>query len=161
MFKIYPWRYVFQCSIAAVAIGIILSFLDIFSHTAIIATLGATCFVLFILPHSYFARSRPLFGGYVVGIMTGCLFSFINQLIFKFGWILSHQLSVVVCGALAVGIAIFVMAVFNFEHPPAAGISLSLVLNVWKIDTLIFILCAVFIVYAIKRFLGERIIDLL
>lgn len=163
MFKIYPFRYLGQCLIATLSIMIILLFMDMLSQTAIIATLGATSFIIFILPHSYFAKFKPLFGGYLVGILVGCLFSLFaeSSTLNDHYYYLAPSSIKVISGSLAVGLSIFLMAIFNLEHPPAAGIALSLVLNSWEIETILFIIIAVLALYAIKLFLGKIIIDLL
>ena len=64
-------RYVFQCCLATATILLALLFLDVREHTALVATLGATAFVVFTMPKSYPSRPRPLIGGYVVSVAVG------------------------------------------------------------------------------------------
>ncbi len=152
--------YIFQSVLATISIFLVLIFLDILEHTAIIATLGASAFIIFIMPNSYISLPKQVLGAYIIGIicggicfflMTGCshLLAFIPEKVF------------VVCfGSLAVGTAIFLMAAIDFEHPPAVGVSLGLVLNQWNHQTVIFILFALIIMLVVKKLLQPVLIDL-
>jgi len=51
------WRsYVLQSLLAALALMAILYFLDILTHAAIVAALGASAFIIFAMPKSVLAR---------------------------------------------------------------------------------------------------------
>ncbi len=154
-------RYILQCALATLTILVVLIFLDVLTRTAIIATLGATAFIVFTMPKSYPSRPRPLIGGYIVGISLGCLCSFLSDSRLMMSILNGHTTSLIVFGALAVGIAILIMALTNTEHPPAAGMSLGLVLNPWDYRTIIFILSAVLLMAAVKRLLRPILIDLI
>lgn len=52
------------------------------------------------------------------------------------------------------------MLVTDTEHPPAAGMSLSLVLNSWNYETLFFIIGAVLTFALIRRLLKPILVDL-
>ena len=62
---------------------------------------------------------------------------------------------------MAVGFAIFIMAVTNTEHPPAAGIALGLVINRWDHLTIIYILIAIIWLVSIKLVLRKYLMDLI
>jgi|GEM_PF-718425 len=153
-------RYIFQCGIATAAILLILIFLDVLTHTAIIAALGATAFIVFTMPRAYSSGPRPLIGGYLIGIIVGCGCSLLSTLRFMLPFFITRITSYTVFGALAVGIAIFLMAVTNTEHAPAAGISLELVLNDGDYSTVLFIFTAVLFMTGLRRLLGSILIDL-
>jgi len=70
-------------------------------------------------------------------------------------------MSLIVFGALAVGIAIFIMAVTNTEHPPGAGIALGLVINPWTWVTIIFIFCAIIWLTSVRKILKPYLMDLI
>ena len=53
------------------------------------------------------------------------------------------------------------MVITNTEHPPAAGMSLGLVLNQWDHTTIIFILGAVTVMSVIKKLLRNKLMDLI
>lgn len=120
--------YLLQSFLATLTIFFILVFLDVLSHTAIIATLGSSAFLVFTRPRAYASRLRPLVGGYLVG--------------------------------MAVGSAIFLMVVTDTEHPPAAGMSLGLVLNQWDHKTLLFIIIAVMVMAVLRKLLQPYMVDL-
>ena len=153
-------KYFFQCGLATVTILIILALLSVNKNTAIIASLGATAFIAFGMPNSRSSGTRRLLGGYAVGMIVGGLFSFVAVGLYagRFLWI--EDLSYVVFGAFAVGVAILVMTITNTEHPPAAGIALGLVLNDWNYGTIIVIASAILIMAIAKRLLKSRMTDL-
>jgi CBS-domain-containing membrane protein len=153
-------RYIFQCAIATAAITMILIFLDVLTHTAIIAALGATAFIVFTMPKAYASGPRPLIGGYLIGIIVGCACSLLSTLRFVLPFFMTRITSYTIFGALAVGVAIFLMAVTNTEHAPAAGISLGLVINEWNYATVLFILAAVLFMIGLRRLLKSILIDL-
>lgn len=153
-------RYIFQCALAAIAILFILIILDVFCHSAIIATLGATVFIVFTMPIARPSHPRQLIGGYIVGIVVGLLFYYIsNSILVKslFGY---NGISYIVFGSLAVGTAIFLMTITDTEHPPAAGIPIALIFNKWDYLTIIFILSAVIILFIIKSLFRPILVDL-
>ncbi len=154
-------RYILQCALATLTIVVVLLFLDVLSRTAIIASLGATAFIVFTMPKSYPSGTRPLVGGYVVGISLGCLCSLLSETPLLTSLLGGHRTSLIVFGALAVGGAIFLMAITNTEHPPAAGIALGLVLNDWDYRTVIFVFGASVLLAAVRRVLRSVLIDLI
>jgi CBS-domain-containing membrane protein len=153
-------RYFFQCGLATVTILIILALLSVKKNTAIIASLGATAFLVFGMPNSRSASTRRLLGGYAVGMIVGCLFSFVATGLYagRFLWI--EDFSYVVFAAFAVGGAILLMVITNTEHPPAAGIALGFVLNDWNYRTIIIIASAILMMAIAKRLLKSRMTDL-
>jgi CBS-domain-containing membrane protein len=154
------WRYLFQSSAATLSTLALLLFLDVLSHTAIIATLGATAFIVFAMPTYPSASTRSLVGGYLVGVSAGCLCSRLSSLPLVSSAFAVHEAPLTVLGAVAVGIAIFLMVMTNTEHPPAAGMSLGLVLNEWDYGTVAFIFGAVILLAIVRRLLRRVLIDL-
>lgn len=154
------WPYIFQSVLATLTILLILVFLDVLSHTAIIATLGSSAFLVFTRPRAYASRSRPLIGGYLIGMAVGVLYYGAALLPAHFSMPVSEATVLVVFSAMAVGTAIFLMVVTDTEHPPAAGMSLGLVLNQWDHKTLVFILIAVVVMAVLRKVLRPYMIDL-
>ena len=121
--------YLLQSVLAGVAMMLILAVFNTISNGAIVAALGASTFIVFVLPGTRSARPRYLIGGYVMGIVIGVLCYWL-----KIVAGLPEQLGAVsgipciVFGASAVGLATFVMVITNTEHPPAAGIALGFVM---------------------------------
>lgn len=153
-------KYLWQCTLATFTIFVILVFLDILRHTAIIAALGATAFIVFTMPRAYASGPRPLIGGYVIGLCAGILCFWLSTMEFRIAITPLHINARVIFGAVAVGLAIFLMVITNTEHAPAAGIALGLVLNQWDVLTIIFILVAVLAMSAVRRIFKSFMIDL-
>lgn len=60
-----PGSYIIQSLLALVAVAIILYFVEVLTHAAIVAALGASTFVIFAMPHSVTAQPRRLIGGHI------------------------------------------------------------------------------------------------
>ena len=118
------WRnYVFQSLLATVSLFCVLIFLEHAEEgkEVVVASLGATAFVVFALPNNLSAQPRNVIGGHIVGLACG----------FAGYWLLNRLpnpdqfIAEAGIHALTVGLAIFIMVVFDFEHPPAAGTALG------------------------------------
>lgn len=153
-------KYIFQCFLAAFAVALILVFFDVLNHTAIIASLGATTFIVYTMPESYASQARPLLGGYMIGISVGVICFFMMKSEAMCSIISITAIRFIIFGAIAVGISIFLMVITNTEHPPASGIALGLVINSWDYRTVIFISAGVIILFLIKSLLRKQLIDL-
>jgi len=140
---------------------IVLLLLDAISHTAIIATLGASTFIAFAMPNSRMSAPRFLIGGYLVGTVVGCLCHVLAALplLAQVPFVREH--ASVIFGALSVGLAIFVMVVTDTEHPPAAGLALAFVLNQWDIVTVIVVVAGIVSLALVKMLLKPVLIDLM
>lgn len=152
-------RYVLQTLLAAITMMVVLLLLDEVEQTVLIASLGASAFIAFAMPRSYPSRPRYMIGGYCVGTVVGCLLSLLAGF-------LAGQLGVnpravqIVCGAVATGLAFFLMVVTDTEHPPAAALALGYVLNEWQLDTVLVVLGGVTALTAIKQLFRSRLMDL-
>ncbi len=149
-----PYQYLKQCLLAMVSVFILFFLLNIEQHSAIISTLGATIFVVFSLPHSYASQPRRILGGYFWGTVIGIGGHF---LIITAG---THSLSLIMIGAGAAGITLFLMAATNAEHPPAAGLAIGLLYHTWSWEILLVIWGAIIYLSALRFFLGNWLIDL-
>ena len=108
-------RYIFQCILATLTILAVLFFLDVLTETAIIASLGASAFIVFAIPKSYSSDPRRLIGGYIVGITVGMSCYFISNFFPNVNIFTHFETSLIIFGAISVGIAIFIMAVTNTD----------------------------------------------
>jgi len=130
-------RYFFQCALATGAVLVILLVLNVITQAVIIASLGASSFIAFTMPHANVSRPRYLVGGYVCGMAAGLAMDLLGEAVgdpVLAGWTLRGD---VLFGAAAVGLAIFLMVVTNTEHPPAAGLALGVVLSEWNLPALV------------------------
>jgi len=155
-----PKRYIIQSLLAVVAVAIILYFVEVLTHAAIVAALGASTFIVFAMPHSITARPRRLIGGHVVGLLSGtfCYFAFLTGPLGKLvaGW----EFATLFVYALAVGLSIFLMAVTNTEHPPASATALGIVAHPWSYQVIIFILACAIGLAIVRRLLRGYLRDL-
>ena len=159
-FRQQPLKYALQCGIAMLTLIIVLFFLNVLTHTALIASLGATVFTVFSRPNSYFSKTRTLLGGYTIGIASGVFMSMVYGKLCTVGDFGYSRFIFAAAAAAAVGIAILFMVILNMEHAPAAGIALGLVVNQWDIFNLQFIILSVLIIALVKRSLRTFLIDL-
>ncbi len=155
-FKQNKKKYLIQCSLAALAISAILIFLNSLFNAAVLAAFGATCFIVFAMPHQKTSNPRRLIGGYLVGIAVGVAFASISLIIPNSDstWVLS------LFGALTVAISIFLMTMTNTEHPPAAGVALGIALDGFEPLGILVLFCAVCILVIVKYALRKWMINL-
>jgi CBS-domain-containing membrane protein len=153
-------RYGIQSGLATAFLLALLLIMDVLTQNVLIAALGASTFIAFVVPRSITADSRHLIGGYLMGIIAGA----------PVGW-LAHQVHtnslaayvdvVAVFGALATGLAMFLMVATKTEHPPAAALALGLVLNEWDWFTLALVVGGVTVLALFKQFIRPYLTDLL
>lgn len=162
-FRANKLRYCLQTGMAGVAMFIILAYLKSISNDAVIASLGASTFIVFVLPQTQSSRARFLIGGYVVGIVVGSAchwLSKIAQLPDQVG--LLPDFPGVVFGAAAVAVATFLMVVTNTEHPPAAGVALGFVLlEQWHWLTPAAVLIGIVVLSLVRHVLRNSLQNLL
>ena len=160
-FRDNPRRYVEQCLAATVSIFIILSLLDAVTQTVLIASLGASSFVAFTMPHVNAAKPRYLFCGYVVGIICGVSVSLIGMELTDASLTAMAPQSRIAFGAIAMGLAMFVMVITDTEHPPAAALALGFVLNEWDALAVCVVLGGIAGIVVLKEAFKSNMIDLL
>jgi CBS-domain-containing membrane protein len=114
------WKnYILQSLFAAVTLFLVLLLLSL-EQAVIIASIGATAFIVFAMPQNITAQPRNVLGGHLVGTLCGCLCALIPHHSF---------LSCNLVYSLAVGLSIFIMVVTDTEHPPASGTALGLAIS--------------------------------
>jgi CBS-domain-containing membrane protein len=165
-------RYIFQCTLAALLVFIILLAFDAMTNAVIIAALGSSVFIVFAMPEAQVSRPRFLIGGYIVSIAVACLCHHLSLLSLHHLSLLSlwslmtwtsfiHESSHVLFGAIAVGLAIFVMVITDTEHPPAAGLTLGLIVNEWSYMTIVVVFVGIILLSAIRFVLKPVLKNLL
>ncbi|KYK21749.1 hypothetical protein AYK24_03050 [Thermoplasmatales archaeon SG8-52-4] len=160
-FKTNPLKYIVQCFLATLTVLAVLLFLDVLNETAIITALGASTFIVFVMPTQYSSDPRRLIGGYFVGLIVGFIFFLVSKSEILNPFIENQTTLLVIIGALSVGTSLFIMAVTNTEHAPAAGIALGLVINRWDYVTIIFIIIAIIWLASVRIILKKYLMDLI
>lgn len=110
--------YITQSALASLAVLLALVVLRM-QNFVVVASLAATAFTVFAMPHSVIASTRNVVGSHVIALSCGSLFARIPME--------SLAGKDAIC-ALVVGVCMLLMAVTNTEHPPAAGSALGIVI---------------------------------
>ena len=160
-FKKNKAKYILQCLLATLAIFIVLLTLDITTDVAIVAALGASSFIAFAIPHAQVSRPRFMVGGYIVGIVVGCLCHYLSMVPSLRQLTVGTGLAHLAFAALAVGLALFIMVVTNTEHPPAASLALGFALNEFSYKTVLVALIGIIAISLIKSALKPVLRNLL
>ena len=141
-FKEQKKQFFLQCFLAMVSVLTVLVILEAIASAAIVAALGATAFIVFAIPKARSSAARVIIGGYVIGTVVGTIWHGPAQLKPSGNPVTDRYLALA-CGAVAVGLAIFVMAITNHEHPPAVGVALGLAIGEWCYETVVVIMVGV------------------
>ena len=145
------WKsYVLQSLLATLVVFVAL-FVFTMQHPVIIASIGATAFIVFAMPQSITARPRKVVGGHLVGLLCGSLCALI------LGSLSAHR---AVVYSLAVGLSILIMVVADTEHPPASGTALGVAVEGTSISLTIAIITSVIILSLAHHFLKPFLRDL-
>ena len=113
----------------------------------LISAMGATAFIVFAMPKAASAQTRNVIGGHLVGLASGAVFYFTTLPYF-------------IEYPLAVGLAILLMVALDFEHPPAAGTALAVVINEVSFDAFITIMLSAIILSQCRYYLRDYLKDL-
>jgi CBS-domain-containing membrane protein len=151
-------RYVLQCVVATGCVFAVLLALDVVADTVSIASLGASAFIAFAMPRRPVSQPRLMVGGYIIGVVIGCLFTAVSYLQLMPG--ISLHMHESILGALAVGLTVFLMVITESEHPPAAGLALGLVLNGCDGSSIAAVLLGIIALALLKSVLQPVLIDL-
>ena len=135
-----------------------LLFFDVVRQPMIIASFGASAFLAFAFPKRRRSSPRCLIGGYFIGIIVGCSIHYLTEIPLEQYLVL--KMAHFVAGGLGVMISMFLMAITNTEHTPAASIALGFVINDWKWQTIILVMIGISLISIIKETLKPYVIDL-
>ena len=145
------WKsYIFQSLLATLAIFVALLVFTL-QHPVIIASIGATAFIVFARPDSVTAKARNVVGGHLVGLFCGFLCTLIPQ------FSSAHP---AVAYSLAVGLSILIMVVADTEHPPASGTALGVAVEGYSVSLMIAVITSVMILSLAHGFLKPFLRDL-
>jgi CBS-domain-containing membrane protein len=114
------WRQYLVQSIVATIVVFIIFFAITPERPVIVASIGASTFIVFAMPNNHTSQPKRVIGGHIIGIFCGSIFSFFPQM---------ALLPSIALYSIAVGLSIFLMVALNLEHPPASGTALGISLN--------------------------------
>ncbi len=145
------WKnYLYQSFLAMVVVFIVLLLLNM-EHAVVIASIGATAFIVFTMPRNITAAPRRVIGGHLIGLFSGSLCALIPH---------SSILPSTVVYALAVGISIFLMVTLDAEHPPASGTALGIAITGFSPSAAIAVLTSTIMLSLAHRFSKRFLKDL-
>ena len=159
--KKYFSNYILQSLLATITLTIILYFENIFTRTAVVASLGATTFIIFAMPKYTTAQPRRVIGGHIIGIVAGVFCFYIASLTQnKENFFLTQNMLKILIPSFSVGLSIFFMVITNTEHPPAAGTALGITIQGWSYSTILVILITISLLSLTKYLLKSWLKDL-
>ena len=152
-------HYILQSFLIFICITAIM-LLSKFLGGIVVASLGATSFILFVTPHTNGSRPRYVIGGYLCGTAVGTLFNLLHTQVFEpiFGG--ADYAMVLLCAA-AVAVTTFIMIVVNTEHPPGAALALGLVAGPGSMRMALAALAGVLLLCAVRRLLKKYLKNLI
>jgi CBS-domain-containing membrane protein len=144
------WKnYLYQSFLATIIVFIVLLLLAA-EHVVVIASIGATAFIVFTMPRNITAKPRRVIGGHLVGLFSGSLCALIPH---------SSTTSSIIIFSLAIGISICLMVALDVEHPPASGTALGVAITGFSPGVMIAVLTSSLILslahHFSKRFLKD------
>jgi len=158
-FKKNPRPFIIQSLLALATFFVVLLFVEKVTQVVIVAALGASTFIIFSMPHTMTARPRRLIGGHLVGLVSGsiCHFLFVDRLSVNIN---ESTVLLAVTFAVAIALAMFLMAVTNTEHPPAAATSIGLLMAGWSWSAILFVLLFAALLAVIHYVLRRYLVNL-
>ncbi len=148
--RLYRRHYIIQCLLATFTIFIVLLLLSM-RNAVIIASIGASAFIIFAMPNNITAKPRRVIGGHFVGLLIGSLCALIPH---------SGAFTTALIYSLAVGISIFIMVLIDTEHPPAAATSLGFAITGFSLNAAIALLISIFTLSLVHYFFRQYMRDL-
>lgn len=115
--------HIIQSLMAGTYIFLVFLVMHSFQSRLVVASLGASAFIVFGFPAAQSSRPRFLIGGYFIGMIIGWLCCGLIALLREVE-IFPFPVYIPVC-ALAVFLSMFLMTVLNFEHPPSAALAVA------------------------------------
>ncbi|MDX1569680.1 MAG: HPP family protein [Xanthomonadales bacterium] len=111
------------------------------ANQVVIASLGATAFVVFAMPKSRAARTASTIGGQMLGLLCGGLAGLVPH---------ESQLAAALVYGLAVGICSLLMLTTRYKHPPAAGTALGIAVTGIDVAAAITVIGSVFLISTLR-----------
>lgn len=137
---------------------VILLTVDVMRLGAIAASLGASSFIVFVMPKRRLARTINVVFGHLIGV--GCATLMWLILFLSIGNYSTVDYPHYFAAAAAVALSTFIMIVTDLEHPPAAGTALGVTLEVLNYNVILIILIGVSSLSFIHYLLRDHLEDL-
>ena len=151
--------YIFQSLLTFICVGLALMLHELFGGF-IVASLGASSFIVFITPHTNSSRPRNVIGGYISGAVAGILLSLLHEHILGFEYNGLNYTLVLVCAA-ASALTTLLMVTTGLVHPPAAALAIGLAADKHGLVAAVAALLSVIILCAARWALRKHIKNLI
>lgn len=129
------------------------------------SSLASSAFIVFAIPKSIAAEPKRIIGGYVIASIVGaalhCLLLSLYHNVSSNGFLHLHPHVFWVTAAVAVGVCTLWMILQSYQHPPAVGLALILVLDLQHWSALIVILVSACILALIRRVFQTKLTNLM
>ncbi|MDD5126784.1 MAG: HPP family protein [Dehalococcoidales bacterium] len=149
-FRLLWKHYIYQSLLATFVLVIVLLVLRA-EHAVVVASIGATAFLVFTIPSTPTAKPRRIVGGHIIGLLTGSLCALLPHS--------STATSVIVYSA-SVGISMFLMVTLDAEHPPASGTALGVAITGFSPALFLTVITASIILALAHRYLHKYLRNL-
>ena len=149
--QLWPY-YIIQGALASITLGLILIVIGQENRVAISA-MAATAFIIFAMPKGVSAKSRNVLGGHLTGLICG--FAVLRGFA-----LLQLPTAYYIQYTLVVWLAFFFMVALDFEHPPAAGTALAVVMNEVSFEVFLVIMTTALALSLIHRIFIDKLRDL-
>jgi CBS domain-containing membrane protein len=162
------WHIIWQLFCAMAYVAAVLLVLGLVDHDTTLWAIGASslassAYLVFANPSAPVSRYHKVIGGYLIAVLVGLLVHILLHHIFThmsmdLGGIIPRMFWIT--ATIAVGLSMFLMVILGYEHPPAAGVALVLVLDTSDYYTLFVILGAAMVLAILKKLLKFTLVDL-
>lgn len=139
-----------QSLVAFLAIFLVLLVLTT-EEAVIVASIGATTFIIFAIPGSPTANPRHVIGGHLTCLAIGSLCALIPT---------NRVLISILVYALSVGLSMFAMILSGTEHAPAAGTALGIAITGFSFYVTVTMVICVVVLSVIHHFFKDCLLDL-
>ena len=162
-------HYAWQSISAAIFMWLVLLIIDWVAQSQILwavaaASIGASTFSVFVLPRSHQSNPFRIVGAYVVAVILGEGMRYVT---YYFYTAVSYSAPMIpythifeIGAAISFFITLLALVALNVEHPPAAGLSLMLVLDIRDWILVGVVLVAIIILAVIKLIFYAALRDL-
>jgi CBS-domain-containing membrane protein len=148
-----------QCALVLVALSLILALYELLGGI-IVASLGASSFILFVTPHTNSSKSINLIGGYICGSLSGVSFGLLHRVFNMFDYESMHLALIIGC-ASAAAVAMLLMVLAGVPHPPAAALAIGLAADSHSPRMALAALIGVTILCAVRYLLRKQVKNLI
>ena len=123
------------------------------------SSLASSAYITFCFNSDNKKAAIHMIGAYLLSVLIGIAGSHLSMLL-SYYTPMGHMRAIEVATACAVTFSFLLQTILNFQHPPAAGMSLVLTLEPWSFDTVMVILLSVFVLALIPQLMGKHLRDL-